>query len=260
MIRKIFSRLTLAFTLAADFVSVVRILHVAFIVPIKRKIFGHANTLYKIVIKKFGRTCDAYIRDGSDIGVLYEMFVEEQYAFTLNHEPQSIFDLGSNTGLSVLYFKLRYPKARVYACEADPQTVKLLKKNVAQFDDVTVFAVAVGDSNTMQKFYVYPGSSMSSSLVPRAQSKPIDVPVRTLKNLMEEANVDYIDLLKFDIEGAEYQTFKVFDTIQHVRALIGEIHLDLIGRSKQEMLDLLKGFNIKEVPINNRRFIVKAWR
>lgn len=41
-----------------------------------------------------------------------------------------ILDCGGNIGMSVIWFKQRYPRARITVFEADPQTADLLEENV----------------------------------------------------------------------------------------------------------------------------------
>src|SRR5262245_25261302 len=42
-----------------------------------------------------------------------EIFADEIYAFAADSEQPVIVDIGANVGVSVLYFKQRYPGARV---------------------------------------------------------------------------------------------------------------------------------------------------
>ena len=54
---------------------------------------------------------------------------------------ETIVDLGSNVGGSILYFASRYPAARIYGVELDPETCRKLQANVAllaELDDITL--------------------------------------------------------------------------------------------------------------------------
>ena len=48
-----------------------------------------------------------------------ELFCKEMYQFNSLSDEPVILDCGSNIGLSVLYFKTIYPKAKVWAFEPD---------------------------------------------------------------------------------------------------------------------------------------------
>lgn len=47
-------------------------------------------------------------------------------------EPRTIVDLGSNIGLSILYFRLRFPRARIIGVEPNPLAFELLRRNVGR--------------------------------------------------------------------------------------------------------------------------------
>lgn len=52
-----------------------------------------------------------------------ELFADACYSFRAQTDSPLIFDCGSNIGLSILFFKKLYPKARVIGFEPDPPHV-----------------------------------------------------------------------------------------------------------------------------------------
>src|SRR5436190_22989208 len=64
--------------------------------------------------KKF-RIADAI----SFLSSLQEIFVGEIYKFIPGSGPITIIDCGANIGLASIYFKMKFPEARVMAFEAD---------------------------------------------------------------------------------------------------------------------------------------------
>ena len=78
----------------------------------------------------------------SHIGFLVkEIFLEEVYASTKSKEVFKILDIGSNIGLSVAYFKMRFPDAVIEAYEPDKNSFELLQKNIRENDWKNVSAV-----------------------------------------------------------------------------------------------------------------------
>ena len=61
----------------------------------------------------------------------HEIFEGGEYEFPCNTDAPIILDCGSHIGLSVAWFKRRFPKARITAFEPDPQNFELLQANVA---------------------------------------------------------------------------------------------------------------------------------
>jgi FkbM family methyltransferase len=59
-----------------------------------------------------------------------------------------ILDCGGNIGMGVIWFKQRYPRARITVFEADPQTADLLEENARALGltSVTVVRAAVSDA------------------------------------------------------------------------------------------------------------------
>lgn len=209
----------------------------------------HVELRYK------GKVTPFFYRGLLDFYILEGLFVEEEYETHPLTEPRIIFDLGSNTGVSVLYLKLRHPNAKIFAFEPDPKNIAVLRENTEWFkDDLTVFEGAVSDvSNPSADFYIGK-EHWSSSLAERIVSDhSIKVEMITLDDAMKHYGVSEIDLMKFDIEGAEYDVFKVFGGLSHVHQLVGEVHLDMLGAKVQGFWELFKDFNIERRPVHYQR-------
>ena len=59
-----------------------------------------------------------------------DIFKNEAYKTNLKTPKPLIFDVGAHIGLSTLYFKDRYPQAKILAFEPNPKTAKILKLNI----------------------------------------------------------------------------------------------------------------------------------
>ena len=202
------------------------------------------------------------MRELSDAYVFSEVFVKLQYYFELKGEPQVIFDIGSNVGYSVIYFKTKYPKAVVYAFEPSPIIFKKLERNCQPLIGVTCLNVAVTEIDGTQNFFIKKYSSPGSSLIQRGDYD-IEVPVvtRSIESLMRELNINMIDLIKFDVEGSEYKIFKECKVIPRINNLIGELHIDIMGATKEEFVQIFKEkFIFNEIHLSKFRSIVTLAR
>jgi len=130
-----------------------------------------------------------------------ELFGKELYQFKSATEEPVILDCGSNIGLSVLYFKTIYPKARVWAFEPDATNYELLTKNIASnhLENVIAAAAAVW---TMDGQINFSGNGSEASRIDENGASN-SVPCMRLKNLL--SSFEQIDFLKMDIEGGEYK-------------------------------------------------------
>jgi FkbM family methyltransferase len=127
-----------------------------------------------------------------------EIFADRIYAFEARSEEPFILDLGANVGLSVLFFKRLYPRARVVALEPDPEVFRYLQENVASLglEGVTLHNAAVWTEAGELTFA--PDGADGGRV--NGQGGGLRVPALGICQLMGERPIDF---LKMDIEGAE---------------------------------------------------------
>jgi len=148
------------------------------------------------------------------VSLVEEIFIENEYHPTKNTKKPNIIDLGSNIGVSVLYFKTLYPSSHLTAFEADPTTFTCLEKNVSSYklQNVTLKNEAAYDKNTSIDFYIDkngPGSPLMSTIKSRLPKSRITVPAVKISPLISE--LDQVHMLKIDIEGAESKVIAELD-------------------------------------------------
>ncbi len=172
-------------------------------------------------VDRFHKICDfkflSYVFDIPDsasfIWQFKEIFVDNVYKFDSYDDEPLIYDCGANVGLSCLYFKCRFPKAKIKAFEADPDISKILKSNLSRnnIQNIEIFdqAVWVDDDGVKFNSDGADGGSVVSS------EKSITVNSVRLRELI--ACESKIDLLKIDIEGAE------FDVLRDCREFLGNV-------------------------------------
>jgi FkbM family methyltransferase len=155
-----------------------------------------------------------------------ELFVADQYAFRAATNSPRILDGGSNIGLSVLYFKLLYPHAKIVAFEPEPETAEALCRNITDLDEVTVVNKALAGTKGELVFYGYPSdnASLRASVVRQAGMEPVAVVEATPISPYVDGP---IDLLKLDVEGNEVEVLEELarsGKLGLVRQMIVEVH------------------------------------
>lgn len=145
---------------------------------------------------------------------LHEIFDEEVYKINLPANAL-ILDCGAHIGMSVMYFKHRFPDARVIAFEPDPSNFDLLSRNVHsfQFSQVELKNEAVWIEDTVLQFAGQ--GNMSSKIatdVATTNTNTMAVKAVRLYNQVQER----VHLLKIDIEGAEYTVIKDLEPKLHL--------------------------------------------
>ena len=154
-----------------------------------------------------------------------DIFINRQYAFASSSPSPVIVDCGGNIGLSAIWFKRTYPGSRLTVYEADPRLCEILRRNLngAGISDVTLHNRAVWTENALLGFEgtgddrgrISAGGALSVEGIALADALP-----------------DCVDLLKLDIEGAEYEVLDHLcrtGAISRVVRLVCEFH---VGRNQ----------------------------
>ena len=166
-----------------------------------------------------------------------ELFVDEIYHFQCENKSPLIIDCGANIGSSCLYFKSLYPTAKIIAFEADKRIATILEKNLKNnnIDDIDVVHRAVWiDDNGIE--FSTDGADGGSIYSKETTQKVKSI---RLKNYLEEE--PSIDLLKIDIEGAEYEVLKdCQDSLGSVERIFVEYHS--WNGSPQKLSEILEIF------------------
>lgn len=187
-----------------------------------------------------------------------EIVKNKMYEFKTTSAKPYIIDCGANMGLSVYYFAKEYPGAEIIAFEPEDAIYDTLKKNIETYSltNVTAYKKAVWDSETILKFYTDHGMGGSVTNV-YAKQKPVEIETLRLANFINKK----VDMLKMDIEGAEYTVLEdCASLLSNVENIFVEYH-SFINKEQQldQLLLLLKeqGFryHLKESYSRKRPFI-----
>jgi FkbM family methyltransferase len=143
----------------------------------------------------------------SDVKVFHQVFVEREHDVPLPRVPGFIIDAGANVGFSSVFFANRFPDARIVAVEPEPSNFRALSENVAQYPNIRPLNAALWPRSIMVRI-VDPSAELWAIRVDPAASQEHDrVQGYTVTDLMREAGVETVDLLKLDIEGSERELF-----------------------------------------------------
>ncbi len=155
------------------------------------------------------------------------------------------FDIGSRDGLQALELAAAFTNANVFAIECNPDTLPQLRANIAASPRVHAIETAVSDCAGKVTFHKIdrdatctphadgnPGAS--SLLVARSDYPfeayvqiPISVHCDTLDSICQKQNIDAIDIIWMDLQGAELKAFSGFtQRIERTRY----IHVELTHR------------------------------
>ena len=149
-----------------------------------------------------------------------------------------IVDVGANIGQFCAAVKLFYPRATVLSFEPDPDSYAQLVANTNRLGSVRTFNVGLGSTRGKMKFFRHSLSVMSSFIMARGEqySSGLELPIERLDDVLTD--VEWIDLLKIDVEGFEYQVLAGAESVlQRTGAVIVEVRLG--SQSEQSNLDVI---------------------
>lgn len=195
----------------------------------------------------------------SDLTVLKEIFYQEEYDIKKHLEPKIILDLGSNIGLSAIFFHLKYPNAQILCFEPDRSAFRRLCKNISSYENIQCYNFAISDKTCEKTFYSNKSSSMSSSLTQRDNNTAYVVKCLSLEDLFCRFQIDKADIVKFDIEGEEFKVFTP-KSIDKISLLIGEIHEDIANKKINEFLKKFQVHDVSITRLKKNRYLVNLWK
>lgn len=150
------------------------------------------------------------------------IFQQQVYRFETSKEAPLIIDGGANVGLSVLYFKRSFPKARIIAFEPDPDLFQVLSKNCVNFklENVELIPKALWTREGIVTFD-REGADAGRVVSDTNSLQAVDVAACRLRDYLDQE----IDLLKLDLEGAEPEVLvDCADALGTVQKIVVEYH------------------------------------
>ncbi|WP_024933944.1 non-ribosomal peptide synthetase [Actinomadura welshii] len=207
-------------------------------------------------------------RNPSSTAFLYdEIFVRDEYLRAAAALPEGahVVDVGGHVGLFSLFVKERRPDCRIHAFEPIPELARMFRLNAELHDvDAVVTDCGIGSEEGVAAFTYYPDLSLLSGrfadereerrvleqvvgddaaragldehalaelLTERLRGERVEVPMRTLSQVIRDNGIPVIDLLKVDVEKSELDVLRGIEP-EHwpiIRQIVAEVH-DIDGR------------------------------
>ncbi|MGB7712280.1 MAG: FkbM family methyltransferase [Microcoleus sp.] len=202
----------------------------------------------------------------------YAIFQQEKFAFNeeqieqrlvqrLVRQGMTVFDIGANIGnYSLLFSDLVGAEGKVYSFEPTSTTFRKLKERVQieNNQNIFLFQNAVFSENKLIEFNEFPDDFSVWNSIGRPQMenpanpqeyvplvKTETVSAITVDSFCQEHNIEKIDYLKIDVEGAESDVLKgsmnllARKAIEFIQFEISQKMLEGMQHTAQESFDLL---------------------
>lgn len=178
----------------------------------------------------------------------------------------TVLDIGANIGYYTALAAVRVgPGGRVISMEPQPQVCRRLRDNIRRngLTNVHVVEAAAGAANDKTIFHVPVAGweAHGSCRVNKSftSAGTIEVSLRRVDDILAELRVPAVDLIKIDVEGAEWDAFKGMPQLISATSrptLIFEAcedYTSVFGHSVYELLHWLnhQGYRVSQLEENN---------
>jgi FkbM family methyltransferase len=128
----------------------------------------------------------------------------------------TIFDVGAHVGETASRYRALFPDALIHSFEPSPTSAERLAAAFRDDDRVTVHAAAVSDATGVAKLHVNRAAVTNSLLASDARAanywgsglvdtqSEVAVATVSLDDFCRERRIERVDVLKIDVQGAEY--------------------------------------------------------
>lgn len=182
------------------------------------------------------------------VATLIELWHHRAYTQGL-YQPRAgevVIDAGANVGVFSAFLLRTCPALRMLAIEPAQENLQYLRQNLTTFGGSTadITAAALGPEPGTAHFQISE-RSLDHRVVDAntANDRTVTVPVVTLEQVLEQAGVDRVALLKLDIESAEYALLDAIPdtTLSRFDRIAIEPHPNLTHRPSTDLIDRLQG-------------------
>ena len=142
---------------------------------------------------------------GTLAGTIAVIFIRREYGRMQDY--RTIVDIGANMGGFAVYAALSCPNAKIYCFEPEERNFGVLMQNIAinsLQERVRAFQCAVASSNENRAMAIGP-SPMNSLVTKDACERRQMVRCTTLREIFKQQELETVDFLKMNCEGAEYE-------------------------------------------------------
>jgi FkbM family methyltransferase len=163
----------------------------------------------------------------------------------LGKNVKAIIDGGSYAGISTLALANTFPESRIFAIEPDPENYDLLVGNTANKPNIIPINAALMAESGRVTLFDNPekGEWGFSTICEVGGVKRAEILGLSVADVMKKFQLDRVDVLKLDIEGAEKAILENSnDWIDSVAVIYAELHERFVPGTNRAFFRATEGF------------------
>jgi FkbM family methyltransferase len=192
---------------------------------IKKILFPH-KYLFKRICKANNLSLDFNINK-SELYVLKEIFEDRTYSnYFPFYENATVVDIGGHYGYFSLFASLNlHLQSKIFCFEPAKRNFEVLNHNLKSNKIKNVIAENIGIGGIDGELDLFLGQDSNHSLI-NITNKKERINVKSLQTVLLENNIQIIDFLKIDCEGAEYEILNLLgkEIFHRIKVISLEFH------------------------------------
>lgn len=178
-----------------------------------------------------------------DVLMIKEVIIDDAYGLkNIEKDPQGSFiDVGGAIGEFCMYVHYLFPKSTIHVFEPNPQTYKLLVKNIANNNAtkrIIPHNIALGETKKIDLYIT--NDFVQNSTVMKNSKRKVSVHSEPLQSYLKKP----VCLMKIDTEGSELPILKSasIKALKQCQTIICEYHNHIIKQQDKKIIKFLQSF------------------
>ncbi|BCY18892.1 FkbM family methyltransferase [Leptolinea sp. HRD-7] len=214
-----------------------------------------STPLFSVPIKLRKNGLNFFIRNPMDVWSIKETFLDDFYHFENYPRPKTgfIVDIGAGIGEFAIQAAAACPGCQVFGFEPFEQSCAYFRKNIETNSLTNVMAISAAVTSTSDNLALDVSSGNPLQFKSKSSSAAENsVDTVRLFQFLDEHSIPFIDLLKLDCEGGEYDILLPLSNqeLRRIKRIVMEYHNGLTEHLHVEIIEKLRkaGFAVESHP------------
>lgn len=158
-----------------------------------------------------------------------------------------VLDLGCNIGTFSLL--MSHLAKQIYALDISKRNIQRFDQTIKEngIKNIKTYNLGIAGKTGLRSYFLDPIPGNGGSML---ADKGRKIQVYSVKDFLDKEDIDYIDIMKIDIEGGEYEVLNIDFPSDRVKTIVGEFHgvggLDMLKKIANAL-----GYSFTEYPSNH---------